>query len=200
MVIALATTVMSMRVNKAVTLTPKGGEIPNSEFIARFAVDEGSNFHASVRVKLESVHDPTMNFPLFIYFIDDEDWESVLHSGDCSRASRVAKYQIEQNLRGDGEWSRWDAVEEQNLPTSRVWYAIASDCAGVTHQGYPSLPKIEVDLHMLNSGSEFSNEDKGVVPLNLILFVVYLYFLASTTFHVVKTALGKDFIEYPIMG
>lgn len=62
------------------------------------------------------------------------------------------------------------------------------------------MPKIEVDLHMLNSGSEFSVEEKGVVTLNIILLVVYMYFLATTTYAVFKQAMGTDNVEAPSMA
>ena len=58
-----------------------------------------------------------------------------------------------------------------------MWYVVVSDWKGLTHASIPNLPKIEVDLHMLNSGSEFSHEEYGVMTLNFLLLTIYLYFL-----------------------
>ena len=55
-------------------------------------------------------------------------------------------------------------------------------------------------MHMLNSGSEFSHEEYGIVPLNVILFLIYAYFLGSTTYKIIRTALNKEEIENPIIG
>lgn len=190
----------AMRVSKEVNLGPTVNEIPNGDFIARFAVNQGSNLHASVRVKLTDSFNKSLNFPLFIYFIDDADWESVIHGGDCSNGSQKAKYQIEQTLRGDGEWSNWQSVEKQDLPETTVVYAVITDCSGQTHQSNPSLPYIEVDLHMLNSGSEFSHEENGIIYLYSILLLVYIYFLGSIAYQIVRAAMDKSTIDAPVMG
>lgn len=190
---------MCMQTSKTIDLRSNRGEIVNSEFIARFSVDENSNLWAAARVKLEKPFDPNLNLPLNLYLISDDDWEQVLHSGDCTMASKLYKFNIPLTIRGDGEWSNWVSAEQQNVPSVQVWYAVASDCAKVTHASYPEMPKIVVELHMKNSGSEFSHEDKGITTLYIILFFVYVYYLASTTFAIVKMALNKDDIEVPVM-
>lgn len=190
----------AMRTLKEVELAPASGEIPNAEYVARFAVSYGDNIHASVRVRLKERFDQSLNFPLFFYLVDDSDWETVIHGGDCSNAAKKSKFTIEQTLRGDGEWSNWQSVEEQELTDTHVVYIVVSDCAGVTHQSYPNLPKIEIDLHMLNSGSEFSHEESGLIYLYSILLFVYFYFLARTTFSVVKDAFNKSDIDPAVMA
>ena len=190
-----------MRVVQDVNLGPNSGEIPNGEFIARFAVNQGSNLHASVRVKLEKSHDSHTDYPVFLYLIDDADWESVIHGGKCENAARKAKYTIPPlTVRGDGEWSQWESVEEQDLPSTTVVYFVITDCAGVTHQSNPSLPKIKVDVHMLNHGSEFSHEESGLIYLYSILFLIYFYFLASTLFTVGKDVFNKSEIDAACIG
>ena len=203
------------RVKTSVRLEPSN-EIPNSQFVARFSVDQGSNLHASVRLKLEKAYDGSstksladLNWPLYVYLIEDEHWEQVLNSKDCNSVGNLAKFQIGEssnlsgissNLRGDGEWGSWKSYEDQQIPNSQVWYVVVSDCSGGTHQAYPSLSDIEVDLHLLNSGSEFSNEEKGVVTMYVILLLVYMYFLISTTTSLVRSAMDKTEVEIPIMG
>mmetsp|Transcript_25441 Transcript_25441/g.22604 ORF Transcript_25441/g.22604 Transcript_25441/m.22604 type:complete len:323 (-) Transcript_25441:22-990(-) len=103
-------------------------------------------------------------------------------------------------LSGDGEWSQWRGVEKQDLPETTVVYAVITDCAGITHQSLPNMPKIIVDLHMLNHGSEFSHEESGLIYLYTILFFVYLYFLASTAFKIAKDAMNKSEIDASIIG
>ena len=62
------------------------------------------------------------------------------------------------------------------------------------------MPYIEVDLHMLNSGSEFSSEQYGIIWLNAIFFFIYVYFLLSITISVVREALKHDHVDSPTMG
>jgi len=70
-----------MRTSVEIELGPKSGEIPNGAFIARFAVNQGSNIHASVRIKLAESYDSNANYPVFAYLVDDPDWEDVIHGG-----------------------------------------------------------------------------------------------------------------------
>ena len=43
-------------------------------------------------------------------------------------------------------------------------------------------------------------EEKGVVTLNIILLLVYTYFLATTTYAVFRQAMGSDNVEAPSMA
>jgi len=72
---------LAMRVKNEVELGPNSGEIPNGEFLGRFAVNQGSNIHVSVRVKLEKPFQNGSNYPVFFYLVDDANWESVIHGG-----------------------------------------------------------------------------------------------------------------------
>ena len=102
--------------------------------------------------------------------------------------------------RGDGEWSNWESYKVERIEKNQVWYIVISDCQGATHEAYPQLPKIEVDLHLLNSESEFSHEEYGVMTLYIILFVVYVYFLASTSYSVIVSVMRKDEVDNAVMA
>lgn len=135
---------------------------------------------------------------MFIYFLTDKEWDNALSANNCNAFANSAKFTIQQSLRGDAEWTRWEAFEIERVTESQVWYAIAADCMG--HTSYPTMPYIEVDIHMLTSGSEFSSEESGVVYMNILLFLIYVYFLFSTTVTVVRNAVNSDSVDSPTMG
>lgn len=189
-----------MRTQRSIKLDADYGEFKNSEFLARFAVSEGSSLKSSVRTRLTAPFQRENSFPLYVYFLTDQEWDSAINSNDCFSFQNLAKFSLELSLRGDQEWSRFEEFEIEYSSRSQVWYAVVADCNGYLHKLYPAMPYIDVDIHMLNSGSEFSSEEYGVITLNIILFLVYAYFLASTTYAVVIEALRNDNVDNPTMG
>lgn len=103
-------------------------------------------------------------------------------------------------LTEDGQWSSLESYVVDNISKNQVWYVVVSDCLGLTHAKNPNLPKIVVELHMLNSESEFSHEEYGIMTLNFLLLIIYLYFLLTTTYNLVITALRKDEIDNAKVG
>lgn len=189
-----------MRMSQQVNLIPHGGEIPNGQFISRFAVNQEANIHASVRVRLVESHKKDTEYPVFLYLVHDEEWEGVLHAKNCSNIAEKAKYTIPQTLKGNGEWSRWASVEDQLLAETTVVYIVITDCLGATHQTDPSLPLIEVDVHILNHGSELSHEDHGLIYLYPLLFIIYLVFLGKQVWDLGKDALNKVEVDAAKVG
>mmetsp|Transcript_35648 Transcript_35648/g.41279 ORF Transcript_35648/g.41279 Transcript_35648/m.41279 type:complete len:273 (+) Transcript_35648:64-882(+) len=189
-----------MTSTRSISLGINAGEMVQSQYISRFSVPYDATFTASIRLKLQDKFDSKLNFPVLVLFFDDDEWIQALHTGDCLKSKSLAKYELNSNLRGDGEWNNWETYEIPHVAKNQVWYVVVSDCAGVTHMAYPQLPYIDVELHMLNSGSEFSHEEYGVMTLYIILFLVYVYFLATTSYKIIVSALRRDEIENAIVG
>lgn len=95
----LLSAVSALRTTKSIQLTPKGGEMVKSKYIARFAVPYDAALFASLRVKLQSSFDPSVNFPLTASFFDDDEWDEALHSGNCDTSRNIARYNLPITLR-----------------------------------------------------------------------------------------------------
>ena len=185
---------------KSINLNNISGEIPNSEFISRFSLPYHSSLSSTFKVKLVEPYNSDQNFPLSFLFFDDDEWNEVIRTKDWERSKQLARYEHKVYLRSDGEWSNLESYSIPSISKNQVWYVVVSDCSGFTHQSNPNMSKIEVELHMLNSGSEFSHEEYGVLTLNIILLLIYLYFLASTTYSLAITAMNKDDIDQLKVG
>ena len=189
-----------MKAIKSVNFNSKTGEIPNTQFIARFSLPYKSSFRSTFKVKLRESYDISKSFYLSFLFFDDEDWNYAINSKSWEKSKSYAKYQHHMHLRGDGEWSRIESYDIPEISKNEVLYVLISDWLETTHQIDSNLPKVDVELHMLNSDSEFSHEEYGILTLNLILLFIYLYFLASNTYSLVIKAMSNDEVDYIKVG
>ena len=71
-----------------------------------------------------------------------------------------AVLQVPTNGEWSGQSSNWGTGKQQ----TKLWFAAVSDCQGETHTRFPSMPRIEVEITMMNDTSHFSQEDMGILP------------------------------------
>ena len=186
----LVTTSLAIRTQIDVRLDSESGEFAHSAFLARFPISEGASFHSSVRIKLIKPFNPdtaanlstefnttNITYPVFVYYLTDVNWTKAINANDCYSFQKLSKFAVNHTLNANGEWSSWSNFDVETMSEPLVWYVVITDCDGHTHTSYPTMPDIEVDLHMLNSGSEFSSEQYGIIWLNVAFFFIYLYFL-----------------------
>ena len=190
----------SMRVYKKIELNSESTGTQNSKFIARFSVPYGATLSSSFRLRFDSISDSSLNYPLSVLFFDDDQWNEAITTKSWEQSKSLAKHIAYVTLTEDGQWSSLESYVVDNISKNQVWYVVVSDCLGLTHAKNPNLPKIVVELHMLNSESEFSHEEYGIMTLNFLLLIIYLYFLLTTTYNLVITALRKDEIDNAKVG
>lgn len=65
---------------------------------------------------------------------------------------------------GDGNWSEKYNQFVIAKSNTKMWYVAVADCEGGTHLNFPSMPKIEIEIEILNGGSQFSQEEYGMLP------------------------------------
>lgn len=81
----------------------------------------------------------------------------------------------------------------------RVVYMMLSDCRGDTHQKYPSLPDIEVEIEAFNNGSHFSQENFWILSITGVQLAIFMVFLGFTGFKLFKELSNEIHAETPLI-
>jgi len=79
-----------------------------------------------------------------------------------------------------------------------MFWIMVEDCQGYTHQRYPDMPEIEIWFEAKNGGSQFSEEYSGILWINAIMMVSFLYFLGSSAWGYVKEIRLEEKVETPL--
>ena len=106
------------------------------------------------------------------------------------------KYLIE--VTGDGEWSSPVNTRIKATRVTQVFYIMIADCESNTHTRYPDLPKIQFYIEQMNEGSHFSQEETWMLEINLLMLVIFLYFVGFSVWKFVQEVKKDDFVEKPL--
>lgn len=144
-------------------------------YLSKFAFDIGrGNF--SARLKLVQPLPADANLTLHVYL--DENWHAVEALKECDRHS-LAK-QIRPIVLPRGLVSNWSSAITGTLNQyvrPHVWYFAVSSCEeGASLPIDPTQLRFEITMKQ-GTGSHFSSEQKGMLPVQTFLCVVYTGFI-----------------------
>ena len=60
------------------------------------------------------------------------------------------------------------------------------------------MPKIEIEVEVLNDGSQFSSEEEGVLVMHIIMFLLFAYFLGVSAYKLWVDFQHNEATETPI--
>ena len=60
------------------------------------------------------------------------------------------------------------------------------DCEHNTHGRHKTLPKIEIELSLLNNGSQFPYEEQGLLNLHIVLLGMFALLFGTNIFSYVR--------------
>jgi len=152
------------------------------KFLTKFAIGEGKGGTFSVKGRLVSpFNNPGDEFKIDVMFFEDDRWEHTLNTDECVQKRQFKNFKSDMIIRGDAQWSQDYKQFALAKGRTRLWYVAIADCEGFTHLNTPSMPKIEIEIEILNGGSHFSEEEAGLPTINCILLVLLLCIFMKST-------------------
>ena len=170
------------------------------QFLARFAIGAGKAGNFNVKAKLVKPYkNKGDNYKVDVVFYEDDRWETALALSDCTSKRQVKNFKSDIMLTGDGEWSQTYNQFALAKGETKVWYIGVADCEGLTHAHYPAMPKIEVEIEMLNGGDHFSEDEWGNFTWNILSFVIMLLLFGNTVLEFLKDFKREHTYEHPLL-
>lgn len=124
----------------------------------------------------------------------------MLNTDECKQKAQFYDSDAILQVPGNGDWSgsstNWGTGQYQ----TKLWFAAASDCESQTHVKFPSMPRLEVEVTMMNDSSHFSQEDMGILPFYIIMFVLFVVFLGKTIMEIYRDVKKEDTFENPLIA
>lgn len=144
-------------------------------FFTKFAIgaDNGGKFRVRGRL-INAFNNPGDQFKVDVLFYEDDNWEHVLKTDECTYKRQFRNFKSEILITGDGNWSPFYGQWTLAKGRTRLWYVSAADCEGFTHLHYPSMPRIELEVEVLNGDSHFSQEDYGTLTFYWLIFFLLI--------------------------
>lgn len=171
------------------------------KFITKFAIGEGRYGHFSARARLVKPYSDSgiPYYPIKISYYDSMRWDLVTNTDDCVQKTGFKDSDALINVPSSGEWSQANSNWGTGKYQTKLWFAAVSDCQGELHARNPSIPKIEIEVTMMNDTSHFSQEDMGILPFYCIMFVLFLFFLGKTIKEFYADFKSDETLENPLL-
>lgn len=87
----------------------------------------------------------------------------------------------------------------QTRSRTRLWYISAADCEGSTHLAYPSMPKIELEIRMMNGETHFSQEDYGTLTFYFVIMIVLFLLFGNSAIRLYREFKRSETLENPMI-
>lgn len=130
--------------------------------------------------------------------MNDKEWEDSLQETDCRRREQLGRFKIMHDVQPDGSWTQWKESTIRMVRRPQVWYLMLADCEGNTHNRYPDLPKIEVEVQAFNDGSHFSQEESYMFGINIFMLASTFLLLGGSLYKYIGEVRADEPFETPL--
>jgi hypothetical protein len=130
--------------------------------------------------------------------MNDKEWESALEEQACESREALGRFKIAHNIQGDGTWTDWKETTIRMVRRTQVWYIMLADCKGNSHERFPGLPDIDIEIESLNEGSHFSQEQSGMLIINITMLASFCFFLGTSVWKLIGETKQGEKLEGPL--
>ena len=130
--------------------------------------------------------------------MNDKEWEVSQQARSCQEKKDMGRFHVPLDITGSGEWTEWGSTKITMQVRTQVWYLMLADCGASTHNRFPDMPKIEIEIEALNNDSHFSQEEWYVLSMNVFMFISFMYFLGSAAWKYIQEIKKEELVESPL--
>ncbi len=170
------------------------------QYVTKFGVGVENFGEFKFRARLTSPYRPSYTFPgVHLMVMNDKEWDQMTERSSCQDKASLARFNIPLVIPGDGEWTGWGTTGRiEMMYRSQVWFIHLSDCGSETHNRYPDMPDIEVEIEALNNDSHFSQEMMYVPTINLLALATFGYLLGFSGWKYLQELKKDEISQKPL--
>ena len=129
---------------------------------------------------------------------DAADWLDLSTVNYCEEKHKYRVTDLKIVMNGNGEWSEPFQKNIKTQHSTQVLYFVVFDCGKTLHQRDPDMPAVEIEIKVLNEGSQFGQEEWYVMELEMVMWVSFVCLFATTAWRLVSIFKKNEVGESPL--
>ncbi|CAI2370389.1 unnamed protein product [Moneuplotes crassus] len=174
-------------------------------FLTKFAIGEDKTGYTRMRARFirpwtQGLDTPD-TIPIDFNIYTDDQWDKVINLEDNDCWGKASLQTIDQwlNVPTNGEWTESVQHHLNADRQTKLWFFSVCDCEELAHTILPTLPKVEIELFMINDESHFSQEDMYILPFYVVMFIVFLIFMGKSILEFYNDFKSEESVENPLI-